>query len=296
MKENDLGRATAGGRHFIRSMFLEDSADDNHRQFCLHLSKLSCIIVEHDHHVPNHAWDFIELVIPHRGFYRCLVNGNMLTVLPGQAVIIQPFDRHEDFYQAGSELVFIQFTISNMFNRFGNNRVFGTKSLAEHRLVDIAPDSMPTRILGLALEHEKNSGSQLIAVGKLCEAFFWDLVGLVPENALDAEFMSVMKHNAFIKQMEEYFHRHIDRKLEVDKLAAEFGMSRRSLENKFAALFGNSPSNTFINLKINVAAGMLRSGISIKETAEKLGFSDQFYFSTVFKRVMGYAPSLLKQH
>lgn len=36
---------------------------------------------------------------------------------------------------------------------------------------------------------------------------------------------------------------------------------------------------------------MLKSGMSVKETAAALGFANQNYFSTVFKRITGSAPT-----
>jgi len=32
-------------------------------------------------------------------------------------------------------------------------------------------------------------------------------------------------------------------------------------------------------------------GLSVKEAAPRVGFCDQFYFSKVFKRIMGVSPS-----
>jgi AraC-like DNA-binding protein len=39
------------------------------------------------------------------------------------------------------------------------------------------------------------------------------------------------------------------------------------------------------------AVEYLRQGLSVKETALRVGFSDQNYFSTAFKRIIGHAPS-----
>jgi AraC-like DNA-binding protein len=46
---------------------------------------------------------------------------------------------------------------------------------------------------------------------------------------------------------------------------------------------------------MNFAADLLLAeGLSVKETASRLNFSDQFHFSRVFKRITGHSPSSLK--
>ncbi|MFA6714369.1 MAG: helix-turn-helix transcriptional regulator [Victivallales bacterium] len=219
------------------------------------------------------------------------MNNNKLTINPGQAVLIQPDDRHEDFYSAGGKLVFFQFSILNAFSKLEVKSIFDKKSVPSHRIIDIAPDSMTEKIVELILKHEKKSEYQLLALGKLCEVFFWNLIDSVPESFFNADFLKIIKRNALFKKIEEYFLAHSNQKLNISAFAKELGISRRALENKFYNLFGNSPSNMFMTMKMNTASGMLKSGMSVKETAEKLGFTDQFYFSTVFKRIMGCPPS-----
>jgi len=50
----------------------------------------------------------------------------------------------------------------------------------------------------------------------------------------------------------------------------------------------------FNSIKMFRAQTLLKEGYTVKETALSLGFCDQNYFSTVFKRVMGKSPKELK--
>ena len=51
----------------------------------------------------------------------------------------------------------------------------------------------------------------------------------------------------------------------------------------------------FINLKMKEACKMLRSSeMYIYEIAQKLGYSDQYYFSRIFKKVVGMSPKKYK--
>eukprot|EP00831_Metopus_contortus_P060230 TRINITY_DN52131_c0_g1_i1.p1 TRINITY_DN52131_c0_g1~~TRINITY_DN52131_c0_g1_i1.p1 ORF type:complete len:229 (-),score=33.49 TRINITY_DN52131_c0_g1_i1:122-769(-) len=203
----------------------------------------------------------------------------------------RPYDRHEDFYRPGSELLFIQFIVSGMLGTPESSRIFNSHGQTNKHVVELSPNSSVNTILELIRSHNQNNAFRQIIMEKLCEVFFWELIDLIPEVDLDAEFVAAIGQNAMIKRVNEYFRKRLTAKLNIEQLAKELGMSRRTLEIKFVRWFGDSPSNTFIRLKMQAAAGMIKSGLSIKETAEKLGYTDQFYFSTVFSRVMEVAPS-----
>ena len=49
-------------------------------------------------------------------------------------------------------------------------------------------------------------------------------------------------------------------------------------------------------LKAQVACTYLDEGRSVKETASMLGFADQNYFSSFFKRTIGKNPSEFRNH
>ena len=49
-------------------------------------------------------------------------------------------------------------------------------------------------------------------------------------------------------------------------------------------------SRYFTEMKMRRAAELLRTGSRVGEVANELGFADQNYFSTVFRRIMGVPP------
>jgi YesN/AraC family two-component response regulator len=52
-----------------------------------------------------------------------------------------------------------------------------------------------------------------------------------------------------------------------------------------------SPIDYFIKLKIHYACQLLsQSDMKIKEIADKTGYDDPYYFSRLFKQVMGKSP------
>lgn len=79
--------------------------------------------------------------------------------------------------------------------------------------------------------------------------------------------------------------------LTVEKLAELCNMSVGNLKKTFARYSGGGVMNHFMKVKITEAMSLLKGDWSINEISYMMGFTNQNYFSTVFKRVTGMLPS-----
>lgn len=87
--------------------------------------------------------------------------------------------------------------------------------------------------------------------------------------------------------MEEKLHGHLD----LATLAGYVNLSKYHFSNKYKALTGHSPIQYFLHLKMERACYLLDvSGISVKEVSRTLGYEDSYYFSRLFKKIIGVAP------
>ncbi|ARU87516.1 AraC family transcriptional regulator [Pseudomonas sp. M30-35] len=85
---------------------------------------------------------------------------------------------------------------------------------------------------------------------------------------------------------------HLHGSLNLDELAAQFKLSRFHFAKTYRALTGQAPIQEFIQLKIAHACRLLDEGEqSISQVAEQLGYEDVYYFSRLFRKVVGMAPS-----
>jgi AraC-like DNA-binding protein len=85
---------------------------------------------------------------------------------------------------------------------------------------------------------------------------------------------------------------HLHDSLNLDALAAQFKLSRFHFAKTYRALTGHAPIQDFIQLKMAHACRLLDEGEqSIREVAEQLGYEDQYYFSRLFRKAVGMAPS-----
>lgn len=85
---------------------------------------------------------------------------------------------------------------------------------------------------------------------------------------------------------------HVHGQLNLDQLAREQAMSKFHFAKLFKAQTGQSPIHYFIELKMQQACYALDTRTqSIKQIALDLGYEDAYYFSRIFKKVMGLSPS-----
>lgn len=73
------------------------------------------------------------------------------------------------------------------------------------------------------------------------------------------------------------------------------GRSKSSVSHIFKAKLGKSFKSCVIALRLDRAEEILKNnpGTTVKETASKVGFDDEFYFSRIFKKYKGFPPSKL---
>ncbi len=83
-----------------------------------------------------------------------------------------------------------------------------------------------------------------------------------------------------------------DADFNVDKLAEEVGLSRTQLHRKMKEITGISTGEFIRNIRLQQAARLIREGkVNIAQVAYSVGFNNQTYFSTVFKRYYGMTPT-----
>lgn len=104
------------------------------------------------------------------------------------------------------------------------------------------------------------------------------------------------KENVISKVLEITEARFTDSELSINTIAKELSYNVKYISHLFKEKMGVNYSEYLRNLRIKYAVSLLEYGIdSVKNVAFLSGFSDQLYFSTVFKRVVGVAPKEYKK-
>nr|WP_283092714.1 helix-turn-helix transcriptional regulator [Acetobacter thailandicus] len=84
---------------------------------------------------------------------------------------------------------------------------------------------------------------------------------------------------------------HLAEPFDLDCLAALCGMSRFHFSRSFRTTTGQTPSDWFMQRRVQKASEMLRkTNLSIIEIALEIGYDNPSHFAQVFRRVTGVSP------
>ena len=90
-----------------------------------------------------------------------------------------------------------------------------------------------------------------------------------------------------------YIGEQFDRPITIERLCGEFGVSARTMFRLFREHVGCSPMDYVIRLRMKHARCLLlepEPELSIKDIADRVGYRNQLYFSSEFRRFSGMSP------
>ena len=93
-----------------------------------------------------------------------------------------------------------------------------------------------------------------------------------------------------------YIREHLSARLTIDRLAEVAGLSRGRLSRNFSRDF-SMPLKSFLQKELAAQASryLLGSPLSVREIAERLEFSSEYYFSSFFRRCTGTTPTAFRR-
>lgn len=116
---------------------------------------------------------------------------------------------------------------------------------------------------------------------------FFMLLAKFFRNVSDSSVNAHRFHPVF-----EYIAQHINENIQIETLADIMHVSKIYFTSLFSQTFNISPMKYILEKRIFLAQELLMtSSLSVREIAEKLGYSNEYYFSTSFKRILGISPS-----
>jgi AraC-like DNA-binding protein len=98
--------------------------------------------------------------------------------------------------------------------------------------------------------------------------------------------------NVYVERSIQYMVEHIQSSLTLDEMAHHIGLSKPHFVHLFKQVTRYSPIDYFLRLKIQRSCQYLDlTDYHIKEISKSIGIQDPYYFSRVFRKVMGQSPS-----
>ena len=118
-----------------------------------------------------------------------------------------------------------------------------------------------------------------------CACILQDILIDIHNDALDKLDNSPLK--ASLKHIHSFF----TSKIDIPYLAGLENLSNSRYVAVFKQQTGKSPNEYIIGLRLQFAKSLLEStNMSIKQISERVGYSDQYFFSRLFKKHMGISP------
>ncbi len=122
--------------------------------------------------------------------------------------------------------------------------------------------------------------------------FYFFICSLVYQSEVSSQ---VQERNVASKSI-EFMKANLGKTLMIDDLAKNENLSVSRYSEIFKAKTGHPPINYYIKLKIQKSCQFLYfTTMTIKEICVKVGFADPYYFSRIFKKIMGISPSKYRQ-
>ncbi|MGP4038591.1 response regulator transcription factor [Gracilibacillus sp. D59] len=103
-----------------------------------------------------------------------------------------------------------------------------------------------------------------------------------------------LKHRQLVEKMMEFIHQHLHENITLQDIADELYISRNYLGQIFKKIVGEPYKNYITRVRMEKAKKLIQEGNNlIYEVSESVGYDNPAYFSTIFKKFIGYTPSEL---
>ncbi|RKP53584.1 AraC family transcriptional regulator [Pararobbsia silviterrae] len=141
----------------------------------------------------------------------------------------------------------------------------------------------------------RDSETPSALIARLTELlFFYALREIAERDDTAAGLWSLLKGSEFSSLVEAII-AEPGHAWSTDAMAAHAHMSRARFFKRFVEACGQPPAQFLTLIRMKMAAGMLREGVSISRAAERVGYQSESAFAQAFKRVTGAQPGALRR-
>ncbi len=244
---------------------------------------------------PLHTHSVYEIMLPEKGPYACLLDGVRLTLHPGELLLVQPGQVHEDHMMEGSTWFAFHFQMIPDERFLYAGRVFRDGVLPAQQI--IRTEGMGLEALIGLLVHENAPGSMgsFRLNNALFKVIFRKILARFAGPLLQEPFQQqiLMEHDA--ARLAALFRRNVHEMPSLEDLCRQSAMSRSSLHRLCQRLYGLPPCRAFMRFKMLHAKAHIQGDptVRVKELSRLFGFKTQAHFSWAFHKELGVYPQQL---
>ncbi|MDE7342126.1 MAG: AraC family transcriptional regulator [Lachnospiraceae bacterium] len=126
-------------------------------------------------------------------------------------------------------------------------------------------------------------------------AYMTQVLALILSDTYLKERKEEASGNVHVSNIIRYMNSHLEENCTLDDLSEKFKLSKSYLNVIFRKYTKKSPIDLFVSLKMTEACKLLKTtDMYIYEVANAVGYKDPYYFSKIFRKVVGTSPTEYK--
>jgi AraC-like DNA-binding protein len=239
------------------------------------------------HVIGPRVLDYYKMVFVVKGKGYLLLNDEEACIQSGDMFVLFPRDVH--YYHANPddpwELMWV------CFNGSSSEYILSSVGITKEQsiLYNIVNQNLKASLNEIIndLGTNPDNMNQLYSIGTL-----FILLSKIQQGIEKSNYSDHAKKQSVIEQVTNFIDSNYHMQLNVDVLCNYINYSRSYLSRVFKVETGYTIPEYVNNVRINRAKLLLKeTNLSMQEIAISVGFPDAFYFSKIFKKQTGYAPS-----
>lgn len=247
-----------------------------------------------DYYFNGESHDFWEFVCVIDGILGVTAGTDVFVLEHGQAVLHKPMEFHRLWSEkkTNPHIIVFSFAVDRMPAVKEKLFRLTEKELETIQQLSLQTDQIFDRKKEIIIQSVRSDMEYETHI--FIDTFERVLLQMIKENGetiLPVSSTSAKHYKRIVTELEEA----IGENLTLPQLARRCNMSPSSVKKIFTKYTGTGVMSYYNELKIKRAVQLLKEGKNIGQTASLLGFSDQNYFSTVFKRIMKKSPSMYQK-
>lgn len=246
------------------------------------------------------GWEFVYV---ENGKVCATAENSKYILKSGEMVCHKPMEFHKlEPYQAGTTIIVFCFECNDFSMQFFSNKIISVNQRQKIYLNDIVTYAqklfLPKSPLDIARDGGMQRNSQADATS---EQFIKNTIELLVLSLLSAQSTERKKRMESYNQyshrrtlttdITEYLSQNLSQAITLEDISEKFSYSTSSIKRIFKAETGLSIMNYLANLRLIRAKEMLKDkNNSVEYIANRVGFSNVYYFSNFFKGKVGKSP------
>ena len=246
---------------------------------------------------PGETHDFWECVYVLDGKVYASADERVYTLGKGKIIFHKPLELHKLYVDnpSGATLLIFSFSASGVLCDFLKDKVFSLSAAQQNIIIamlNFISHNIKTKGT-FAIENFFSPIDTNPLYLQTVATYIMQLILSLAENPTES-IASTHPDAKTFKKAVHYMNKNIYKNLTVSDIAKYCNSSSSTIKRIFDKYAGIPIHQYFLKLKMQKATIMLKSGTNVSDTAEKLNFCSQAYFSKAYKRETGFSPSELK--